>query len=289
MEFIQSEQPAYEDARFPVLFHGDQLSGARRSLYTNWHTGIELLHIHEGEGALLLDSEEYPFRAGDLAVIRSNVLHSMTARSAVCTYDCLIVEPDYLAGFGFDMERAAFFEVVRDEAAARLFDDVAAAFAAGGELMRPAATAALLALFVDLYARHRYRGAAPRRHVGGNYPLVIMQALRYIHTNLCTPIAIDDICKHVNISKYYFCRMFRAHTGHAVLHYVNLLRCEYGRKLMVENGLNVSEAAYQLGIHNLSYFTRLYRRYMGKAPSLERRPEARRGRRADEERRSPAG
>jgi len=66
--------------------------------------------------------------------------------------------------------------------------------------------------------------------------------------------------------------MFRAYTGMPVIHYINTLRCDYARKLITENGCNVSEAALMVGISNLPYFTRLYKRHMGVLPS-KMRPE----------------
>ncbi|MCL2867270.1 MAG: AraC family transcriptional regulator, partial [Clostridia bacterium] len=106
------------------------------------------------------------------------------------------------------------------------------------------------------------------------YPLTVMRALYYIRVNLCEAISIDDICRHVGMSKYYFCRMFKAYTGMPVIHYINMLRCDYAQKLIAEKGCNVTEAAQTLGIHNLPYFSRLYKRHTGVTPS-KMKPERR--------------
>ncbi len=269
-QIIQYEQPVYSDPAFPIIFHQDQLSGARTSVYTNWHQGIELLYCYEGAAHMLLDSETASFREGELAVIGSNVIHAMHLDSEVCNYHCLIVEPDFLTAHGLNTEHICFEEVIRDPRALAIFEMVVDAYDAEGPYLKPAVMGAVLSLFVLLCRAHVKLGVLPDRNLEKKCPQVVMEALQYIRRHLCEPIAIDDICKHVGMSKYYFCRTFRAYTGTPVINYINMLRCDYARRLIVESGYNVSEAAYRLGITNLSYFSQLYKKHMGVLPSKAR-------------------
>ena len=270
MQDIQHEQSLFEDPAFPLFLHGDELNPSRRSVYTNWHTGVELLYGLEGAARVVLDSETVSFRAGQIVVIGSNVLHTIHADSEVCRYHCLIVSAEFLSTHGLDVESAEFSNVVEDSEALTLFQSIVAEHEAQAPYSRPAILAAVLALFVRLFRYHVRHGAGLKRHLEREYPLAVMQALRYIRANLCETVSIDDISRYVGVSKYYFCRMFRAYTGMPVIHYINTLRCDYARKLITENGCNVSEAAHMLGISNLSYFSRLYKRHMGVLPSKMR-------------------
>ena len=52
----------------------------------------------------------------------------------------------------------------------------------------------------------------------------------------------------------------------AVIEYINLLKCHQAQKF-IRSGMNVSEAATELGFENLSYFTRTYKKYLNRLPS----------------------
>jgi AraC-like DNA-binding protein len=127
----------------------------------------------------------------------------------------------------------------------------------------------LLSLFVQLY-RNNEKTSLPEETAGeGKRTEYIMKALCYIRSHLCEPIALDDICRDVAMSRYYFCHLFRAFTGMTVINYINMLRCSLARSLILEKRFNVSETAKYLGISNLSYFGQMYKKYMGVLPSRE--------------------
>ena len=75
------------------------------------------------------------------------------------------------------------------------------------------------------------------------------------------------------MSKYYFCRAFKQATGQTVTQYINWVRCSHARRLLASGECNVGEAAERCGFHNLSYFTRVYRRQYGRVPSKEKAAE----------------
>ena len=54
------------------------------------------------------------------------------------------------------------------------------------------------------------------------------------------------------------------------MEFLNSLRCREARILILSGKCNVAEAARQCGVENLSYFSRMYRRYMGVLPSQEK-------------------
>ena len=264
---IQHEQSLFEDPAYPLFLHRDELNSSRRSVYTNWHSGVELLYGLEGAAKVILDSETVSFKAGQILVIGSNVLHTINADSDLCRYQCLIVSAEFLAAHGLDVEGARFSSLVEDAETVSFFERIVAEHEAQAPYSRPAILALALALFVRLFRYHFRHGAGQKRYLERSYPLAVMQALRYIRVNLCKNMDIDDISKYVGMSKYYFCRMFRAYTGTPVVHYINTLRCDYARRLITENGCNVTEAARTLGISNLPYFTRMFKRHMGVPPS----------------------
>lgn len=215
-----------------------------------------------------------------MLVIGSNVLHTIHADAERCTYHCLIVSADFLSDHGFSIAHTGFTGLVDDPEALKLFERVVAKYKSQSVLRRPAVFAAVLAMFVRLFLIHTQCVSPLNQHMEHNYPATIMEALSYIRLHLLEAVCIDDISRHVGMSKYHFCRQFRAYTGTSVIYYINMLRCEYARKLILENGYNVSEAANKLGISNLSYFTRLFKQHTGELPSKLRTPKVKTGQEA---------
>ncbi len=267
MELMQHERHTFEDASFPVLIHIDRLGDGRPSVYSNWHLEVELLYCVEGCMRLLLDTEALDCGAGQIAVIGSNALHTIHALSRTCVYHCMIISSEFLHVQGFDVERAGASAVIDDPSMRALFDRVVREHSAAEPHYKPAVLSAVLGLFVLLWRNHikpRQVALPPMEH---DYPLPIMQSLRYIREHLCERMTVDELSQHIGLSKFHFCRMFRAYTGASVVHYINTLRCDYAHRLIIESGLTASEAAHRLGIHNLSYFSKMFKQYMGMAPS----------------------
>ena len=266
---IRYEEPAYCDPLFPVIFHTDMINPARRFIYTNWHSGIELLYCVEGSAHLLSDMRGARFGKGELVVIGSNALHTIYADSCDCYYYCLTVEPCFLQENGIPAEALCLRSVICDPNVSAIFEEIMREFTDMRPLYKSAVLGCLLRLFTLLGREYRLlaegaqAAAAPRQHAA------IQNAIQYMHTHIAEAVSLDDICRHAGISKYYFCRLFRAFTDMTPLQFINMLRCDYARRLMKEGGVTVSEAARAVGVDNLSYFTRIYKRYIGTLPSRD--------------------
>ena len=100
--------------------------------------------------------------------------------------------------------------------------------------------------------------------------MMVKEATAYIRGHFADTLAIEEICERVGFSKFYFCRAFKEVTGRTAVDYINYLRCSNARKLLA-SGYNVSESAEQSGFGNLSYFSKVYKKYMGQLPSREKK------------------
>ena len=97
-----------------------------------------------------------------------------------------------------------------------------------------------------------------------------MAAVRYLREHLSDETAVGDACREVGVSHYQLCRLFRSYLDQSPVEFLNALRCREARTLILSGKCNVAEAARRCGVENLSYFSRLYRRYMGVLPSREK-------------------
>lgn len=72
-----------------------------------------------------------------------------------------------------------------------------------------------------------------------------------------------------NISEVNFRRLFREYTGMSPIEYRNDVRLTQAKNKLQSGEYNVSEAAYETGFSNLSFFIRLYKKKYGYTPKKE--------------------
>lgn len=72
-----------------------------------------------------------------------------------------------------------------------------------------------------------------------------------------------------DMSEVNFRRLFKEYTGKSPVEYRNDIRLENARIKLQSGEYNVSEAAYESGFSNLSFFIRLYKKKYGHTPKKE--------------------
>ena len=71
-------------------------------------------------------------------------------------------------------------------------------------------------------------------------------------------------------SPEYFSRLFKEEVGENFSTYLIRYRLNRAREMLKKTDMKISEISYQVGYSTQSYFSRLYKKYMGKTPEEER-------------------
>lgn len=95
----------------------------------------------------------------------------------------------------------------------------------------------------------------------------VQAAIKYIQYNYANDISVDDIAKSTGISRSHLYRLFVKHVSIAPNEYLIRFRINQACTLMRDKHLNISEAAYSAGFHDQLYFSRIFKKYKGVAPS----------------------
>ncbi len=96
---------------------------------------------------------------------------------------------------------------------------------------------------------------------------VVAKARAFIQENYTGEISVGDVARAVNMSTFYFCKVFKAGTGLTFTDYLARLRVETVKQQMINPHIRVSEAAFAAGFQSLSQFNRVFRRIAGESPS----------------------
>jgi AraC-like DNA-binding protein len=98
-------------------------------------------------------------------------------------------------------------------------------------------------------------------------PPAMTKARHYIAEHGREEISLAEVAKAVNMSAFYFCKVFRKSTGLTFTDYVARTRVETVKKLLLNPHTRISEAAYEAGFQSLSQFNRVFRRIAGESPT----------------------
>ena len=137
----------------------------------------------------------------------------------------------------------------RDEAIGRLFQMIY------GEAKRKRPEPLLLEQEIKTLLMLMLRSQNEARAADGSLTYV----LRYIHSRYTEPITLELLAQMEHISKSYLSRRFRQQTGMSVIRYVNRLRVEASKRLLIGSKLRVNEIAYQVGIESPKSFYRVFK------------------------------
>ena len=83
-------------------------------------------------------------------------------------------------------------------------------------------------------------------------------------------ISLDDVARRVNMSTFYFCKMFKKATGVTFTEYLSLVRVSKAKNLLLNPNLRISEIAFEVGFQSLTHFNRVFRKIVGQSPTQYR-------------------
>jgi AraC-like DNA-binding protein/ligand-binding sensor protein len=98
----------------------------------------------------------------------------------------------------------------------------------------------------------------------------ITRARNYIADHHADEMSLDEVAKAVNMSAFYFCKMFKKATGMTFTDYLARVRVEKVKNLLLNPHKRISEAAFEAGFQSLSQFNRVFRKIAGEAPTAYR-------------------
>jgi AraC-like DNA-binding protein/ligand-binding sensor protein len=98
-------------------------------------------------------------------------------------------------------------------------------------------------------------------------PPVIARARNYILEHQTEELSLGQVAKAVNMSSFYFCKMFKKVTGINFTDYVARVRIEKSKNLLLNPNLRVSEIAFEVGFQSLTHFNRVFKKLIGQSPT----------------------
>ena len=109
------------------------------------------------------------------------------------------------------------------------------------------------------------------RELAANTPKqdsVITKAQEYIRQNFTKDISLEMAAQQVNISPYYFSKLFKEETGTNFSDYLTDLRIQKATSLLKQDPeRNIKEISIESGYSNPNYFSRIFKKVTGMTPT----------------------
>lgn len=85
---------------------------------------------------------------------------------------------------------------------------------------------------------------------------LVSKAIEYIVENLNEEIAIEDVANYCHLSKYYFCRIFKAETGEGVYAFIKRLKMEQSAiEMKLGKNKSITDIGMTYGYSSSNYST----------------------------------
>ena len=85
------------------------------------------------------------------------------------------------------------------------------------------------------------------------------------------PITIQELAEIVHMQPTYFIRRFKQTYGHAPLTYLKSLRVHKAMEMLLNTDMTIEDIAVSLGINDVAYFSRWFKKSCGLSPSEYRK------------------
>lgn len=99
-----------------------------------------------------------------------------------------------------------------------------------------------------------------------SYSLLIQKVLTQIDTDLTADLSLNAQASLLNVNSSYLSTLFKKETGTTLTEYVNKKRIRHAVFLLNTTTMQIQMVAQHCGIPDVNYFTKTFKKYIGKTP-----------------------
>lgn len=105
------------------------------------------------------------------------------------------------------------------------------------------------------------------------HSILLHQIYEYVQHNYANDISLTEMANHLHMNYSYLSSYFKQRTGENLTTYINRIRVEQAKKLLLDLNLSVSEVSAMTGFSEHNYFSKVFKKLTGFTP-LEFRNQA---------------
>jgi len=281
-----------KDAILEVLPRAPLLSSSQvgwNSIYLEHHcqSGDEMLKHCHTQHVVMIHHLQRPLKAeqmidgcfqsgclvnGEILVVPAQVQHrSCWAREV--KYTLLTLEPSFVTRTAYELIEPERVEIVPyfpkpDPLIYQIGLALKAELETDGIGSRLYAESMATALSAHLLRYYSARHCISWGDTGGLPKSKLKQVIDYISEHLNQDLGLAELAELVQMSSYYFARLFKQSTGLTPHQYVIHCRVERAKQLLLKGELKIAEVAYSVGFAHQSHLNHHFKRLVGVTPKV---------------------
>jgi two-component system response regulator YesN len=99
---------------------------------------------------------------------------------------------------------------------------------------------------------------------------IVEKAQKYLEENYAEDLGLERVAKHLDISPCYFSSIFKEVTNVSFSDYLMEVRMGKAKELLADPQFTISEVSYKVGFNDPAYFSRVFKREVGRSPTFYR-------------------
>ena len=268
-EFLEKKQ--HGSPEFPIQYYYVKSGHPQYVMPPHWHKEFEIIRVLSGDFRVFLNNVEYRLKGGDVLLVNGGALHRGEPKR--CAYECLVFDLSMLRRQHNDAVQRFLAPLINASAeiGRPLYQGDRNIINALFEAMKEPTPGVelkvygqLFSLLYQLYSEDCIVPAVKSAHA--HQTETVAKILDWIEKNYTEPITLEKLAEISGLSAKYLCRIFKEYTSKTVIRYVNELRINHACHEMA-SGKNSTQAAFDSGFNDLSYFCKTFKAYTGVTPS----------------------
>lgn len=249
--------------KYPLRFHiANKNSNYPITYPLHWHEHMELLYFPDGNCKVKCNGEMLNANKGDLIVINCNELHS-TIREENSSLYCIRISPSFFIDVDFK-NIILKSHIKNDSFLQKQFEEIAKEQTEkrkGYDMQTKAYTYLIICHLLRYYQIEKNDEINKRKR-----QVKINTILQYISIHYQKKLNTAFLANEFFLSEYYFCHFFKNQTGLSPITYINKFRVEKAALFLKDSHYSITEIALKVGFEDSNYFSKIFKKYMGKTP-----------------------
>lgn len=265
---------------FPVAYYYIDAYHSRYNMPFHWHQEWEIIRILQGHMTLFINEEEYHMNAGDVILIRNDMLHGGTPKD--CIYECLTFDLQslfqninsvkkylHLIYRGLLLPNISYLN--RQEDIYPIIDELFKVFSSDSGVQEFIVLGNLSRLFGVILHKKYYTQSNIGYNGSSKKVTQIKNVLQYIEAHYSSSLTLQDLSDVVGMSAKYFCRFFHSIIQQTPMDYVNHYRIEEAARMLCSTDWTITAVGLECGFQDSSYFVKIFKKYKGTTPKQYRK------------------
>lgn len=287
------ELNTHSNLEFPVMIHSMTLSQMYLKLIRwHWHPEIELIYVQEGKVNAMIDKESFILTPGQGIFINQNVLHSFHHIEGYdAVFFSLTFHPAMIFGYGKAALSVKYLSPILENPSMpclilsnddphtapliQYMKNIREHYTASEYGYELVCKANICHLWNELLkVPHNKTSPVLKQKRIHNDEQRIKDAIVYIEQHYNEQITLEDIARSIHISKSECCRCFKRILHQTPFEYLLKYRIFQAAKLIQHrdpSATSISNLAITVGFGNISYFNKVFKRYLKMTPSEYKR------------------